>query len=224
MFYKADFDKDTPSANFVCGFAADSNHWLSVTNDFDGTGVELEPAQPGYKTQTITIDGKSTNNVTWLLSGYNADTYKPSESARAWIDNVRWTGAASVAPPPVHTNTVTFRANGGTGSMSAVDVDDADGANLPACAFTRAGNVFVGWNTRADGTGLALADGARLALDANVTLYAQWSTNAYSVTLDPADGSAPTAETEQGDWFRNTGCPLDSNNRKVTTSCFLKER
>ena len=40
----------------------------------------------------------------------------------------------------------------------------------------------------------------------------------------PADGSVPTAETEQGDWFRNTGCPLDSDNRKVTTSCFLKER
>ena len=40
----------------------------------------------------------------------------------------------------------------------------------------------------------------------------------------PADGSMPTAETEQGGWFRNTGCPLDSNNRKVTTSCFLKER
>ena len=38
------------------------------------------------------------------------------------------------------------------------------------------------------------------------------------------DGSMPTAETERGGWFRNTGCPLDSNNRKVTTSCFLKER
>ena len=40
----------------------------------------------------------------------------------------------------------------------------------------------------------------------------------------PADGSVPTAETESGDWFRNTGCPLDADNRKVTTSCFLKER
>ena len=40
----------------------------------------------------------------------------------------------------------------------------------------------------------------------------------------PADGSAPTAETETGDWFRNTGCPLDASNAKVTSSCFLKER
>ena len=40
----------------------------------------------------------------------------------------------------------------------------------------------------------------------------------------PADGSEPTAETVTGDWFRNTGCPLDANNRKVTSSCFLKER
>ena len=40
----------------------------------------------------------------------------------------------------------------------------------------------------------------------------------------PADGTVPTAETESGDWFRNTGCPLDASNRKVTTSRFLKER
>ena len=40
----------------------------------------------------------------------------------------------------------------------------------------------------------------------------------------PADGTAPTADTESGDWFRNTGCPLDASNRKVTTSRFLKER
>lgn len=40
----------------------------------------------------------------------------------------------------------------------------------------------------------------------------------------PADGSAPSAEAVKGDWFRNTGCPLDARNRKVTTSRFLKER
>ena len=40
----------------------------------------------------------------------------------------------------------------------------------------------------------------------------------------PADGSAPTAETEAGEWFRGTGCPLDADNRKVTSSRFLKER
>ena len=40
----------------------------------------------------------------------------------------------------------------------------------------------------------------------------------------PADGSVPSAETESGDWFRNTGCPLGADGRKVTTSCFLKER
>ena len=40
----------------------------------------------------------------------------------------------------------------------------------------------------------------------------------------PADGSEPTAETVTGEWFRNTGCPLDADNRKVTSSSFLKER
>ena len=48
-----------------------------------------------------------------------------------------------------------------------------------------------------------------------------------AATLDgewKAVEGATAAETERGDWFSNTGCPLDADNRKVTTSCFLKER
>ena len=57
-----------------------------------------------------------------------------------------------------------------------------------------------------------------------VPYYARRNHGGSSRVWMPADGTAPTAETESGDWFRNTGCPLDASNRKVTTSRFLKER
>ena len=57
-----------------------------------------------------------------------------------------------------------------------------------------------------------------------VPYYARLNHGGPSRVWMLADGTVPTAETESGDWFRNTGCPLDASNRKVTTSCFLKER
>ena len=57
-----------------------------------------------------------------------------------------------------------------------------------------------------------------------VPYYARLNHGGPSRVWLPADGTVPTAETESGDWFRNTGCPLDTSNRKVTTSRFLKER
>ena len=57
-----------------------------------------------------------------------------------------------------------------------------------------------------------------------VPYYARLNHGGSSRVWMPADGTAPTAETESGDWFRNTGCPLDASNRKVTTSRFMKER
>ena len=75
---------------------------------------------------------------------------------------------------PTPTNhTVTFNANGGTGTMSTQT------ANVPTAlttnTFTRAGYTFSGWNTAADGSGTAYADGATYSFAADITLYAQWT-------------------------------------------------
>lgn len=74
--------------------------------------------------------------------------------------------------------TVTFNANGGQGTMDAFVTSTG---YLPANAFTRKDFLFTGWNTEAKGTGVAYADGAEVALTADVTLYAQWKDVYYSV-------------------------------------------
>ena len=52
-------------------------------------------------------------------------------------------------------------------------------ANVPtaltANAFTRTGYTFSGWNTAANGSGTAYADGATYSFSADITLYAQWT-------------------------------------------------
>lgn len=69
--------------------------------------------------------------------------------------------------------TVTFDANGGTGSMSPQTASVP--TNLTSNTFTRSGFVFAGWNTLANGSGTAYANGASFPFSANATLYAQWT-------------------------------------------------
>ena len=91
-------------------------------------------------------------------------------------------------------STVTFNANGGSGTM-ATESEIAPVA-LTTNAFTRAGYTFSGWNTAADGSGTAYADGATYAFGASATLYAQWSANAtddYSYAANGGSGTAPAS-------------------------------
>ncbi len=88
-------------------------------------------------------------------------------------------------------HTVTFNANGGTGTMAPQT------ANVPAAlmpnSFTRTGYTFSGWNTVAGGGGTAYADGATYDFSADMDLYAQWTANTYTVTFDANGGTGTMA-------------------------------
>ena len=78
-----------------------------------------------------------------------------------------------------NTYMVHFDANGGTGTMADQKHKYGSKKALTANAFTRAGYVFVAWNTKADGTGHSYADEAKVKnltaeLNGVVNLYAQW--------------------------------------------------
>lgn len=98
--------------------------------------------------------------------------------------------------------TVTFNANGGTGTaMSPLTVAEGASATLPACAFTRADYSFQGWATSAGGS-VAYANQATLTMGtANIVLYAVWIADStdvdviidgqQSTTVDVIVGEAP---------------------------------
>ena len=67
---------------------------------------------------------------------------------------------------------------------------------LTTNTFTRTGYTFTGWNTAANGSGTAYAAGATFTMGAaNVTLYAQWTINSYTVTYS---GNGSIGGTQSG--------------------------
>ena len=70
--------------------------------------------------------------------------------------------------------TISYNANGGSGAPSAQTKDGGIDLSLSGILPTRAGYVFKGWNTAADGSGTSYASGATFTGNADTTLYAQW--------------------------------------------------
>ena len=73
--------------------------------------------------------------------------------------------------------TVTFDANGGTGTMQSQTFKAGKKQALNTNTFTYEGYTFVSWNTKADASGTSYTDGQEIRIDANMTLYAQWKKN-----------------------------------------------
>ncbi len=85
--------------------------------------------------------------------------------------------------------TVTFSANGGSGTMGALSVANADPVTLPSCSFSRTGYRFVEWNTASDGSGAGFSAGdVIVSVTANIDLYAIWDTS-WTITFNPNGGS-----------------------------------
>ena len=91
--------------------------------------------------------------------------------------------------------TITFNANGGTGSMEPVTVEGGSRYPLPACGFIPPVNMqFSGWALSADGS--VIADGA-IMVTSNITLYAIWEpvpVNEFVVFFD-GNGGTPAVSS-----------------------------
>ena len=105
-----------------------------------------------------------------------------------------------------NTYTVTYNANGGSGSM---ETTVGRYVYLRENTFTYAGHIFMGWNTEADGSGVSYNDEDEVKLTADMTLYAQWGVSldaTWSVTkvdgklYRGGGGYSVTVYLNQEDW------------------------
>ncbi len=110
----------------------------------------------------------------------------------------------SESPYTFQTYDVVFNANGGTGSMEKQHfVYDAEPTVLTKNTFTREGYTFVGWNTKADGSGTTYADEEKVRnltdeAGGKVTLYAQWG-------MPYIDGNGKEQIKQSGEYIVLTG-------------------
>lgn len=83
--------------------------------------------------------------------------------------------------------TVTFKPTGGTCDTTGKSVTyNSTYGDLPTP--TRTGHVFKGWFTAESG-GTQITKDSKVTITANQTLYAQWTLNSYTVTLDANGGT-----------------------------------
>ena len=87
------------------------------------------------------------------------------------------------------TFTLQYDPNGGYGAPHPSSKEYNQSINLSTTIPEKAGYSFLRWNTKKDGSGTNYTAGSVYSVNANLMLYAQWTADAYTVTLDP-DGGA----------------------------------
>ena len=169
---------------------------------------------------TTNSDGIAYFYLTGTNTGYDyfyTQCSKPGYGTK-YSDNAGFTWTA-----PVVTYPLSYDANGGTGNVpvdanspyeaaETVTVLGNVGAPTP---LSKAGHIFSGWNTQANGLGTTYQAAATFSMPASaVTLYALW-TPAYPLTYDanggtgnvPVDGSSPYAAAATVTVLGNVGTP-----------------
>jgi uncharacterized repeat protein (TIGR02543 family)/prepilin-type N-terminal cleavage/methylation domain-containing protein len=144
--------------------------------------IPVDPRGPLSFLETITPSAQAlaTQGAGYKIMKDRANKivlYAPQAENSAFIAIGSTTATSS---PATASYTITFDANGGTGSMATQTIDEGASENLTANSFTRSNYTFAGWATTAGGS-VAYADGASYTMGgANVTLYAKWTQNLSS--------------------------------------------
>ena len=149
-----------------------------------------------YNQQTgnISLSGLS-NGITYTLDVI-PKYYYYYNSVDANSYTYSGTTVSRTGTPSAPTYTITYNGNGNDGGSTS-----ATSGQLPltvaANGFTKTGNTFNGWNTASGGGGTSYSVGATYNTASNLTLYAQWTLNTYTISYDANGGSgAPSSQTK----------------------------
>ena len=201
----------TYSANAATSLYAQwSTNSLTITYNANGGSTPL-----GGSTTTLTggtiaslpttsYDGHSF--VGWFTAvsgGLQVTTTSPHGQTENFTLFARWSA---------DTYTITFDGNGNTGGSAPANQTKTHAVDLTVAgnsgSLVKSGYTFAGWNTSANGTGTSYAAESTYSANAATTLYAQWSTNSFTVTYDTQGGSSVTGVTTlTGGSLANPGTP-----------------
>ena len=179
-----------------------------ITLNANGGSVSTGTLTKGYGSQMGTLPTPTRAGYTFT-GWYTAATggTRITEATTVPANNVTY-----YAQWTVNNYTVTYNANGGTGSMATDTVIFDQNYTTKANAFTKTGYTFKGWNEKADGTGTDWTNWIgkpwKWTYARNVTLYAQWTRDNYTITYN-LNGGAVTGQP--------TSYNVESNNITLPT-------
>ena len=152
---------------------------------------------PASQTKTygapLTLSATKPTRAGHTFLGWNTKADGSGTSYAAGGSYTANAAATLYAQWQINTYTVSYNANGGSGAPSSQTKTYGVSLTLSAVVPTRAGHTFLGWNTKADGSGTSYAAGGSYTANAAATLYAQWQANAYAVAFDAQGGSVTPA-------------------------------
>lgn len=162
---------------------------------------------------------KITSKTSGAVIYYTTDGSEPNA---AYSKGTRYTGAFTVSPGKTvkavavcnkyadssvsskklakrTTYKITFKSNGGKGSMSKQSMVKGVSTAISKNKFSKKYYTFAGWNTKANGKGKSYKNKQKIKLTKNITLYAQWKLTKYKITYKLNGGKNakknPTAYT-----------------------------
>lgn len=184
------------------------NPTLTFDKNFTGSPLVQLPAQ-----QTVKFGGSATRPTTWtstansIRKGYSFTGWKTSASSSAdYAFSALFSDTTVYAGWSANSYTIRFAGNGATGgSTASMSMRYDETRNLTRNGFTYTGKTFAGWNTQPGGGGTSYSDGqpVKNLVESNggeITLYAQWGTNVYTVTFmdGKTGGKISTATANYG--------------------------
>lgn len=198
-------DSKATSAQYVAG----AKYTAGKSTTLYAVWRKNTPPAPVVQTITITYDANGGTNAPAATTGYEGkiilSTVKPTRSGYiflGWSANqsavkadyqpgASYPGKSSITLYAVWQQliTVTFDANGGESAPSAQQAKCGQEFALTNAKPTRSGYDFLGWNTDKNAKEAKYQPGDKLNLTGNITLYAIWEKNTYTVKFNPNGGS-----------------------------------
>ncbi len=153
------------------------------------TGVYNQVSAPATATNTYQYNQSAETYVeipvtAAKLKNVNG-TFTETASASAG-DSIKFVNKEWGGKEPVYV-TVTFNPNFSGIAEKTQSVESGVDTKLDTNSFSRTGYTFKDWNTSADGSGTAYANGATVNVSKDTVLYAQWEINTYTVTWKNGD-------------------------------------
>lgn len=157
---------------------------LVITFNANG-GTGTMSTQKAMKGDSITLSKNQFSKTGYSFAGWDTSSKASSES---YTDGDSYTmGDTDVTLYAVWKTgyTITFDANGGTGTMANQVVSFGETVTLSKNTFTRSGYSFAGWSTSSYTTIATYSDGAAYTMysTSDVTLYAVWMSVSDTISL-----------------------------------------
>ena len=201
----------------------------SVTTAYTGTSTK----NTYFKNLTATNNGTVTFTANWgntavtlptiTKTGYTCGYATSASGSIEYASGSTYTPSGETsktlyAKCNANTYTVTYNANGGSGSMNKTTCTYDTDCTLAGNTFTKTGYTFANW-TKDSTSGTTYKAGTtvkNLATSGNVNMYAKWNTNTYKIAYTMNNGTLGTNKPTSASYDANVLIDNPTKNLTIT--------